>query len=139
VSDLGRSVVPWLHPALGLVTVALALRAAGLGLGARAPGRRGVRSRARHRAVTPWLYGLVLLNWVFGLLTVALVRSDLEPTRSTHFLVGSVVVALFTLAGLLSRRIAVDPRARAVHPWVGVAALLLSGVQVFLGLQITRW
>jgi hypothetical protein len=139
VSDFGRSVVPWLHPALGLVTVALAVRVAGLGLGARTPGRRGVQSRARHRALTPWLYGLVLLNWVLGLLTVLLVRSDLEPTRSTHFLAGSVVVVLFTLAGLLSRRIATDRRARAVHPWVGVAALLLSGVQAFLGLQITRW
>jgi hypothetical protein len=139
VNEFGRSVVPWLHPALGLATVVLAVRVAGLGLGARAPGQRGVRSRARHRAITPWLYGLVLANWVLGLATVVLVRTDLEATRSTHFVVGSVVVALFTLAGLLSRRIAFDPRARAVHPWVGGAALLLSGVQVFLGLQITRW
>jgi nitrate reductase gamma subunit len=139
VNDFGRSVVPWLHPALGLVTVVLAVRVARLGLGARAPGRRGARSRARHRAVTPWFYGLVLANWLLGLLTVVLFRSDLEVTQSTHFLVGSVVAALLTLAGLISRRIPFDPRARAAHPWVGGSALLLLGLQVFLGLQITRW
>ena len=37
---------------------------------------------------------------------------------------------------LVSRRIDHDPRARAVHPWIGATALLLSGVQVFLGLQL---
>jgi len=139
VNGFGRSVVPWLHPALGLATVVLAVRVAGLGLGARRHGARGARSRARHRAVTPWLYALVLANWVLGLATVVLVRSDLEPARSGHFLVGSVLVALFTLAALLSRRIPFDERARRAHPWVGGLALLLCGVQVFLGLQITRW
>jgi len=45
-------------------------------------------------------------------------------------------VALLTLAALLSRRVPDDPRARLLHPLVGATAVLLAGVQVFLGLQI---
>ena len=45
----------------------------------------------------------------------------------------------FTLAGVASRWIDVDPRVRRLHPVIGAAALLLAGVQVFLGLQMTRW
>ena len=93
--------VLWLHPVLGLVTVALALRTASLALRGRAPGRSAAALRARHRRLGPWVLGLVAVNWLAGL--------------------GSVWL---------------DPRARAVHPWIGATALLLSGVQVFLGLQL---
>jgi hypothetical protein len=60
----------------------------------------------------------------------------MELSDSGHFTAGSVIVALFTAAALVSRRVPVDARARAVHPILGAAALILSGVQVFLGLQL---
>ena len=41
-----------------------------------------------------------------------------------------------TAGAVLSRWVPTDRRARVVHPWIGAAALLLCGVQVFLGLQI---
>ena len=139
MSDFARTVVPWLHPALGLMTVALALRAARLGLRSREGGRRAAGARVAHRALTPWVYGLVVTNWLLGLLTVVLVRPDLETAASGHFAVGTVILGLFTVAALLSRRVSVDAWARTIHPWFGGAALLLAGVQIFLGLQIMRW
>ena len=126
----------WVHPVLGLATVALAVRQASLGLRGRAPGARPAALRARHRRLGPWLLGLVVANWLLGLASVRIDPRDMALAASGHFRVGSALVALYGLAALISRRIERDPRARAVHPWIGAAALLLSGVQVFLGLQL---
>jgi Protein of unknown function (DUF4079) len=126
----------WVHPVLGLATVALALRTANLALRGRAPGRAAAVLRARHRRLGPWVLGLVITNWLAGLVSVWLDPRGSELAVSGHFRVGSALVVLFTLAALVSRRIDHDPRARAVHPWIGATALLLSGVQVFLGLQL---
>jgi Protein of unknown function (DUF4079) len=128
--------VLWLHPVLGLVTVALALRTASLALRGRAPGRSAAALRARHRRLGPWVLGLVAVNWLAGLGSVWLDPRAPNLAVSGHFRVGSALVVLFTLAALVSRRIDHDPRARAVHPWIGATALLLAGVQVFLGLQL---
>jgi hypothetical protein len=84
----------------------------------------------------PWLYACVLGSWGAGLATVWVARPEMELAESGHFTTGSVIAVLFTAAALLSRRVPVDTRARAVHPILGAAALILSGVQFFLGLQL---
>jgi len=129
-------VVIYAHPALGLVAVALVVRAAFLGLRSRQRDRHAGEYRAQHRALTPWAYVLVLVSWLGGLATVRFAREDMELAASGHFQAGSAVVTLLTAAALLSRWIGVDDRARRVHPWVGAAAALLAAVQVFLGLQL---
>jgi hypothetical protein len=126
----------WVHPVVGLVTVAVAVRQASLGLRGRAPGLAPAALRAQHRRLGPWLLGLVVVNWLLGLTSVWIDPRDVELATSGHFRVGSALVVLYGLAALVSRRIDRDARARAVHRWIGAAALLLSGVQVFLGLQI---
>lgn len=126
----------WVHPVAGLVVTALALHGAGLVLRARRMGARGAPLRQRHRRLMPWVWGLVLANWFGGLLSCWLWRDEEDVAMSGHFAVGSALVALFTLAALLGRRIDDDPRMRRLHPWVGAAALLAAGVQIFLGLQI---
>jgi len=126
----------WLHPLLGLATVALAVRAASLALRGRMPGPSAAALRARHRRLGPWVLALVVTNWLAGLGSVWLDPRSPELAASGHFRVGSALVVLYALAALVSRRIDRDPRARAVHPWIGATALLLSGVQVFLGLQL---
>jgi hypothetical protein len=96
------------------------------------------RARRRHRALGPWIYALVLVAWVGGLVSVRALRPDLEPATTGHFTVGTVVVALFSAAAALSRRLPGSRLARRLHPLVAGAALVLAGVQVFLGLQITK-
>ena len=120
------------HPVVGgAATLAIAY---GASLGVR--GRRAPTMRARHRALMPWVYGLVATTWAAGLTTVWALRDDLDLAASGHFSVGSAIIALLTAGALVSRRIPTHPWARLIHPWLGGAALLLSGVQVFLGLQI---
>lgn len=126
----------YLHPVAGLVTTALVAYAASLGLRARRSRRDAGLARRRHRRVAPVVYGLVVANWLAGLGVVWWLEPDLDPAASGHFTVGTLIVLLLTAGALLSFRVPTDPRARAVHPILGATALLLAGVQVFLGLQI---
>ena len=130
------SLVPWVHPITGGLTILLAVHGARLALRSRRPGAAAAACRARHRALMPWVYGLVLLSWGLGLATVHWGRLNLETAASGHFDVGTAIVVLFTAGAIVSRWVPVAEHARAVHPWIGAAALLLCGVQVFLGLQI---
>jgi uncharacterized protein DUF4079 len=129
-------VLVWIHPIVGLVATALAVHGMSLVVRARRIGARGARLRARHRALMPWVWGLVLVNFAGGAVSCWLWRDEDEMGGSGHFAVGILLVVLFTLAGLAGRRIDRDSRFRSVHPWIGAAALLAAGVQVFLGLQI---
>ena len=128
--------VPWAHPILGGVAIVLAFRAAGFALASRSGGAAGAQARARHRALAPAVLVLVVASWLLGVWTVWARRPKLELGESGHFTVGTIVVALLTVSLLLSRRMPGTTWARMVHPWVGAVALLLLGVQVFLGLQI---
>ena len=94
------------------------------------------RARRRHAALGPWLYTLFLLTWLGGLATVEWLTPDVEEAAEAHFAVGSTIMACLTAAALVSRRIRRDPRARTIHPLLGAAALLLCGLQVFLGLEL---
>jgi hypothetical protein len=126
----------WVHPVLGLVTTALAVQGARLALQGRRGGVRGAALLARHRALMPWVYGLVVANFAAGALSCWLWRDEEDLATSGHFAVGVALVALFSASALVSRFMGADRRARLVHPWIGAAALLAAGVQIFLGLQI---
>lgn len=136
MSDPLRHAALWVHPVLGLAIVTLAVHSASCAVRGRAPGAAAAALRARHRRLGPWVLGLVAGNWVAGLVTVWLDPREPELAASMHFRVGTGLVILYGTAALVSRWIDDDPRARAVHPWIGAVALLLSGVQVFLGLQL---
>lgn len=133
---MGRLLLLYLHPALSLATVALAGWGASLGLRSRLPRRDAEPSRRRHARLMPWVYALVVLNWAAGFAATYWLRPEIEAAASGHFKVGIAIVAAFTVGALLSRRVPVDQRARAIHPVVGAVALLLCGFQIFLGLQL---
>jgi len=126
----------YLHPIAGLVAIALAAYAASLGVRSRSARAGADRARRRHAALGPWLYTLFLLTWLGGWTTVEWLTPDVEEAAEAHFAVGSAIMACLTAAALLSRRIRRDPRARTIHPLLGAAALLLCGLQVFLGLRL---
>ena len=131
-----RTLVVYAHPVAGFATIGLAAYAASLGLRARTASARALDARRRHARIGPWLYALLLLDWLGGLGTMWTWRPEYEATTSGHFTVGSLICAVFTAAVLLSRRVPFDPRARRFHPIVAAVGLLLCGVQVFLGLQL---
>ena len=131
-----KAVAVWIHPLAGLVTTALAFHGASLALRARRLGPRGASAMRRHRALMPWVLALVVANFAGGLASAWLWRDPEDLAASGHYQVGLFVVAAFAAAALVGLRIDRDPRLRRVHPWIGAAALLASGVQIFLGLQI---
>ena len=131
-----RHALLYVHPVAGLVTTALIAWAATLGLRSRRARPDALAARRRHRVVAPTVFALVVGNWLGGLFVVWWLEPDLDPAASGHFTVGTLIVALLGLGALLSRWVPTDARARAIHPILGASALLLAGVQIFLGLQI---
>jgi hypothetical protein len=126
----------YLHPIGGFIAVALAAYAATLGFRARMPRRNAGAARRRHAALGPVVWAVVVVNWIGGLVAVRWLEPRLAEASASHLQVGTLIVVLFTAAALLSTRVPVDARARAVHPLLGAAAVLLSGFQIFLGLQL---
>ena len=127
-----------LHPITGFATIALTVWTASLGLRARGTRRAAAAARRRHARVAPWAYGGLFATWLAGLASVYWLAPDMELAASGHFQVGTVIVALASATALLSRWVPTDERARVLHPWLGAMALVLCGVQIFLGLQILR-
>jgi hypothetical protein len=126
----------YLHPVAALVALALAVYAATLGFRSRSVRRDADEARRRHARIGPWLWALVVANWLGGIATVWWLRPDIDLADSGHWTLGTAVTALFTLTALVSRFVRSDERARLVHPVLGAVSVILSGVQVFLGLQL---
>ena len=126
----------YLHPLGGLLAVTLAVYTATLGFRARLPRRDASAARRRHAMLGPLLWALVVLNWVAGLVAVRRLEPSLAEASQGHLIVGTLILTLFSLAAVLSPHVPVDRRARAVHPILGAAAVLLGGYQIFLGLQL---
>lgn len=125
-----------IHPVLALLTVAALAYVGQLGFRSRQVRRGGAQLLQQHARLTPYVYALVLANWLLGVASVWLGRDDLDLMQSGHFKVGCYLVAVLTAAMLLSRWIDRVPNGRTIHPLLGALAVLLAGFQVFLGLQI---
>jgi len=130
-----RTLTLYLHPVAGLATIALAGYDARLGLRSRSAARDAGAARRRHARIGPWLYVLVIVNWVGGLATMTQLRPE-DTAGTGHFTIGTGIVGLLTVSAVLSRWVPVAPIARTIHPLVGAATLLLCGFQIFLGLQL---
>ena len=127
----------YIHPVIGLIALALLLRAASLGLRSRE--RRGQHLRPRHAQAAPIAYGFTLLAFFMGIFSTWVWRPDLDVAEGWHFRIGLAVVLLLSAGALLSRRVPSDRRARLIHPILGMVALLLAALQVFFGMPLLRF
>ena len=126
----------YVHPIAAGFTVAFLVYVGSLGLRARNDRRRARQLLAQHARLAPILYGLVLVSWIGGVLSTWLLRRDLELAASPHFRIG-ILLVLALSGSVLTSRLMTRTMMRAIHPWCGVAAMLLAAAQVFFGLQIT--
>ena len=126
----------YVHPVIGGLTIVLLAYVGSLGLRARNDRRQARRLLAQHARLAPWVYALVVASWLGGLVSTWLLRHDLDLGASTHLRIGIALVLAMT-GGVLTSRWMQREEMRAIHPWLGAAAILLAAAQVFFGLQIT--
>ncbi len=127
----------WGHVLLAALALGVLGRAAAHAARVRRRGPGEGVARARHRAWARAALAAVVLTWGSGLASVW-VGGQQPAMRTAHFRVGTAVLLLLAGNAWLGRRLPDDRRARTVHPWVGAAALLAAGLQVFLGLELLR-
>ena len=84
----------YIHPILGTGVVALLLCAASLGLRSRGRGRRRAAMLARHARIAPWCLVAAAATWLAGILSTALLRSDITLADSLHFVTGTALLAV---------------------------------------------
>ncbi len=128
--------LPYVHPVTGTVIIVLLGYVGSLGLRARNDRRHAREYLQRHARFGPIVYVLVVASWVGGFTSTWLLRHDLELGASTHLRIGGALVLALS-AGTMTSRWMTRPAMRELHPWFGIAALLLAAAQVFFGLQIT--
>jgi hypothetical protein len=128
--------LPYLHPAVAGLVLLLLGYVGSLPLRARSDRRQATRLLQRHARLAPVVYCLVLASWAAGLLSTWLLRRDLELGTSTHLRIG-IALAVALTGGAVTSRWMHRAEIRAIHPWLGIAAMLLAAAQVFFGLQIT--
>jgi hypothetical protein len=129
-------VLAYIHPVLGALSLALLGYVGSLGLRARNDPRRARQYLRRHARLAPWMYACILASWCAGFASTWLLRRDLELGASTHLRIGAALVVAVSAGALSSRHMDRDT-IRSLHPWFGVAAMLLAAAHVFFGLQIT--
>lgn len=124
----------WLHPVLAAASLALLFYVASLGLRSRERG--GAPLRPRHARLAPFALAWMAFNAASGLVSKWLWRDDLDLAGGLHFAVGSAAVAVLGAAAWLSRALPEGDLARRLHPLLGMLAVLLASLQVFLGLPL---
>jgi len=125
----------YVHPILGMLTVALVSWLALHGLRSRHPAPYAVASRRLHGRWALWVLGLWTITLATGLASTALLRDDLPAAASVHFVVACVGFAVFVAAWQLSHRFR-QPWARRVHPWLGLAGLATAVALAVLGMRL---
>jgi len=124
----------YLHPVLSALVLGLLAYVASLGARARNDRRRRAEALAMHRRVAPWMYVLFVASWFGGLASTWLLRPEVDVAAGWHFRLGVAMVVLLTGSAVSSRWMS-EKAVRALHPWFGVAAMLVSAGQIFFGLR----
>lgn len=127
--------LPYLHPLLAALVLALLAWSASLGVRSRSDRRRRAEYLELHARIGPWMYAGVVTSLVAGLAAMWWLRPADELATTAHFQAGVALVAALTASFVSSRWMHVA-QVRAVHPWFGVLAMLVAAAQFVFGLQL---
>lgn len=126
----------FVHPAIGTLVILYSVWIMSRGLVARQGGKHAHQARRTH-AKWAWyaLYGMILAA-LTGIGSTLLLRPDLQLGETWHLALGLVCVALMGLAALLTRYFTKNAQLRKVHPWIGIAAVVLGIAQAIVGIEL---
>lgn len=125
-----------LHPVLGALTIAFSVWIMARGLTARQGGKSATRARRFHKRWAPWAFVAMVLSGLTGMASTVWLRPDLELGETRHLVVGWTAIGLMGAGGLLTRAFTRNPSLRSIHPWIGIAAVVLALVQGVLGIEL---
>ena len=126
----------FLHPVLGALTIVFSVWIMARGLTARQGGKSATNARRFHKRWAPWAFCAMLASGLTGTASTLLLRPDLTLGETNHLVVGWTAIGLMGAGGLLTRAFTRNPWLRSVHPWIGVAAVLLALAQGVIGIQL---
>jgi len=126
----------YVHPIFGAVTVLLFFWVTTLGFRGRHRKPYARQARYLHGRLAWLTWYLVLFSVFGGTLSTALLRSDLHVATSWHFRVGWVLAGIMCVLAWTSRRFQRQPATRSVHPWLGIAALIIAPLLGALGFEM---
>ena len=126
----------WLHPVLGALAASLVVWLGFTGLRGRQRRAGSGTSRARHVRFSSPVLALVLATTALGAGSVWKLRSDLFLANSVHFWVGLGLATLLVGAWFTSRQVRLRPALWALHPYLGLVAMLGAAWAILLGLGL---
>lgn len=127
----------FIHPVLGGIAVLLGVFIMSRGLVARQGTKASTKARRSHKRWAWWAFGAMVVALGSGVASTLWIRDDLEVGEETvHLELGIAVVVVMGLGGLATRYFTRDPRWRALHPWVGIAAVLGALAQAVIGIEL---
>jgi cytochrome bd-type quinol oxidase subunit 2 len=126
----------FVHPALGAAVILYSVWIMSRGLAARQGGKGAHQARRTHKKWAWYaLWGMVLAA-LTGIGSTLWLRPDLELGETWHLAIGLVCVGLMGLAALLTRYFTHNAQLRQVHPWIGIAAVVLGIAQAIVGIEL---
>lgn len=126
----------FVHPAIGTLTILLAVWLMSRGLVARQGAKHSTAARRLHKRWGPWGLAGMALSGVTGALSMVLLREDLAVGDTWHLPLGLLSIALMAATALATRRFASDPRLRTVHLLLGAAAVAVCLLQGIVGIEL---
>lgn len=134
-------VVHWGHPLMmGIVVFVMGTAVALAGWRGRTlattNGELAIKNKADHRKIAPLMYVFLVLGYTGGVLS--LVMQGEPILESSHFITGTVVIALLTINAVIAATgfIGNQATARTVHAYVGSLALIILVAHALLGLNL---
>jgi len=126
----------YVHPILGLLSVLLMCWVALNGLRSRHKARYALKARRLHHRVAPWIYLLWAITLAVGWASTTWIRSDIHAGSTKHFVAAWASLVVFGIAALLSLRVPQAPWARRIHPWFGIAGVVIALTLAALGMTL---
>jgi Domain of Unknown Function (DUF1080)/Protein of unknown function (DUF4079) len=128
-----KDLMLYIHPALAILAILLALYVAAWGWRSRLqPASEG--AGALHASKGPWLLAMLSVTWLLGLIGVASAHLEgVQPGGSGHFLFGTGILAGFLLSAVLMLKQRQRKWVRLLHAFGNSLLLLLY--QILLGIN----